>query len=230
MRDLTEQLLRLDRGKRRMALTILLLSTTPAPAGSPGSSADSIRSNPFFESASPGQLESVQLASGNNQSTIRLKPIGKAIGLKTVQRSDSAPPLPQDVGGAKIKIEHVPSVVRTNPLIDSIHHADRQLVDTEVTDPVPSNQPAGTSTIVLRPVRRHRPVQQPPLIIDAKPRQEIAVDRKSPGHLRQPEQRSKAPGIPNKADRVPGAAVTVANSTVAHGNLDRWPRYGGKQG
>jgi hypothetical protein len=155
-----------------MALAILLMSTTPSLAGSPKPNSERIRKNPFCDPAGPGSFESVQLASGAENSTIRLKPIGKAIGLKTLQEPEQGSLMPQQIHRAKMTIEAVPSIVRINPLIDSIHHADRPLVDTEVTDTRPvrsGNRNGPSSTIMLKSVRNPLPTPKPPAITKSMP-------------------------------------------------------------
>ncbi len=139
-----------DRGRRRIALAILLTSTAPALANPPGrqtfrASGSSIQSNPFCEPVNTVG-ESVYLASGAERSTIRLTPVGKAIGLHSMEQAplnrDLADAnLPSDPSAAKMTIESVPRIIQTNPLIDSVHHPNRSLVDAEVGVTEPADNP-----------------------------------------------------------------------------------------
>ena len=176
MRNLRKKMLRLHRSKRRMALAILLLWATPSMAGPPKTSsffdhptgaADKqsgtrqVQTNPFCDPEAVRIQDTVQLASGANQSTLRLKPVGKAIGLQTLSQTGNDPAVAPDPNVPKLTIETPPSMVRTNPLIGSVHHSDRDLVDAEIVDAV-SDQPEvyvpGNSTVVLKPTVRARNV------------------------------------------------------------------------
>ncbi len=174
MRNLRKKMLRLQRFKNRMALAILLLSATPSMAGPPtsssffASSADAaanqswprqVQTNPFCDPESLQVPETVQLASGGDQSTLRLKPVGKAIGLRTLNETGSGPMETTDPNESKITIEAVPSIVRTNPLIGSVHHGDRDLVNAKIMDAVPEPQAVAVrreSMVVLKPTVRTR--------------------------------------------------------------------------
>jgi hypothetical protein len=91
---------------------------------------EQVQSNPFCEPASEAPSTDIQLASGNKSSSIRLVPIGAAVGLQSI---DHGPP--EKLKVPAITIENIgTSVVRNNPLIASTHHDNQDLIDTEVID------------------------------------------------------------------------------------------------
>lgn len=169
MRDLQTKSLRIRRYKRRLLLALVCMSATPVLADSPAAPSASIQSNPFFNAGASLSANDVHLASGQNQSIIRLKPIGKAIGLKSLSKPENKPALPQDVSRSKMTIESVPSLIQTNPLVRSNHREDTKLVDVDILpaqSPAASTSPQRHSTIMLMPssstpsVQKSRPVQK----------------------------------------------------------------------
>lgn len=145
MRDSRKKLAKQSRRRRRAALVIILLATSPALAdGLQGNSvrilpplplestadAQPAKSNPFCEPIVKAGSLIVRLASGNDTSSIRLKPIGAAIGLQPINAAD-----PNQVPSPALTIEPVPpSSIQTNPMIGSTHHANPQLIDAEIDD------------------------------------------------------------------------------------------------
>ena len=77
------------------------------------------------------KLASGDILSGDDASAVRLKPIGAAIGLHPI----GSPKLPSD-GRSAMTIEMPPSApVRTNPMLASEHHENRELVPAELMEP-----------------------------------------------------------------------------------------------
>ncbi len=101
-----------------------------------------VRANPFFDNEEVSKSDSpIQLASGDDQPAIRLKPIGAAIGLQPIGSPKIVRP-----SGAAMTIEKPPAAaVRTNPLIGSSHHVNGDLVEAVVATPV---EPSMTSAPV----------------------------------------------------------------------------------
>ena len=129
--------------RRRRALAVFLAVAGAAPlatisADGPGfmlptakpADPTAVQSNPFCETESqrPSRNESIQLASGTAaSSTIRLKPIGTAIGLRAIGSPVTDSP--------KMTIEELPpGEPRKNPLVESTHRENRELVDANVDD------------------------------------------------------------------------------------------------
>jgi hypothetical protein len=178
MRDPNKKLLRINCGKRRSALVILLMSASPVLADSSTAQPTKIRTNPFCQESQQTDVDEVHLASGRNQSIIRLKPIGRAIGLKSLNTTETQSSLPKMISGSKMTIESVPSVVRMNPLIDSVHHGDRELVDVEVA-PAESagttarNQRRSTIMLMRNPTgskTQESPVVEPSIPVGSAPK------------------------------------------------------------
>ncbi len=170
MRDPHTNFAKLSQRRRRAALAIILLATSPTWAD--GLQSDSVRilpplplqpttdaqhaqSNPFCE-----PITDVQLAS-SDASAVKLKPIGTAIGLKPIGDRSAYPAQPPT-----ITIEPVSSpTIQTNPMVGSTHHANHQLVEAEIEDrsklqlpikTIPSQEPSDrpgnrASSIVLMP-------------------------------------------------------------------------------
>ena len=95
------------------------------PAATYTRSDGTIQQNPFFR-VTPRNASPVALASGKEQSTIRLKPVGSAIGLQPI---DSRP---ITVRPPAMAITMPTSTVHENPLISSEHHQNTDLVETSV--------------------------------------------------------------------------------------------------
>ncbi len=144
MRDPNTKQVQRRRNCRRAALIAAILVATPALAADPPSSTSlrilpplplqssathsSIQTNPFCQPANQsGKRAPVQLASGKKQPTIRLKPIGAAIGLHPIQEA-GAPSEAQ----AMVVDAPLPTPIKTNPLVGSQHHVNNDLVETEV--------------------------------------------------------------------------------------------------
>ena len=88
---------------------------------------DEVKANPF---CLPGQKgnDKIQLASGaDSAAAIRLKPIGAAIGLHPI----GSPKIVRS-GSSAMTIEHPEPTVKNNPLIESVHQAKSNLVETVV--------------------------------------------------------------------------------------------------
>lgn len=145
MRDAHEKLAKHSWRRRRAALALILLTSSPTLADDfegnpvevlpplplqPMADAQRTQSNPFCEPFVNLELLKVQLASGNHSSSIKLKPIGAAIGLHSINDADlNRAPTPI------MTIEPVPTAsIQTNPMAGSMHHANDQLVDAEVDD------------------------------------------------------------------------------------------------
>lgn len=219
MRDPNNKLLRINCGKRRSVLVILLMSASPVLVDSSAAEPIEIRTNPFCQEAQQTNFDEVNLASGRNLSTIRLKPIGRAIGLKSLDTTETQSSLPQMIGGSKMTIESVPSVVRMNPLIDSVHHGDRELVDVEVA---PADS-AGTtarnqrrSTIMLMRVPEGSKRQESPVVAPLIPAN-LASQQSVPQLVlpaQQPLTVAKKP-LPTKPESTPdGSAAKTGPQTV----------------
>ncbi len=142
------------------------LSMPPLPlqaASGPSTSAtgNAVRSNPFCDAVVPARGGSIQLASGGDTPSVRLLPIGTAIGLQAIGENDSV-----RVELPVMTIEKpAEAAVQTNPLIQSTHHGDRQLIDADV------ETPARKSSIVLMPIKKFEPhvVEQPKPIVAKQP-------------------------------------------------------------
>ncbi|EMI17746.1 Transport-associated domain protein [Rhodopirellula maiorica SM1] len=117
-----------------------------------------VRANPFFDSKEVSPSDSaIQLASGDDQPAIRLKPIGAAIGLQPIGSPRIVRP-----SGSAMTIEKPPATaVRTNPLIGSSHHENEDLVEAVVippvdvptsSDPVVSSAPVTAAAVTPAPV------------------------------------------------------------------------------
>jgi len=129
-----------------------------------GATNNNVHANPFCSPPTENRCEEVQLASGNKGSARKLKPIGKAVGLRSLEPTSTQSAMPQIVSGAKLTIEPVTPSIQQNPLIESTHHADRPLVETAVTDGRHSDdhpKPSGTTTILLKPPAHVRSGNQP---------------------------------------------------------------------
>ncbi|WP_197231382.1 pilus assembly protein N-terminal domain-containing protein [Novipirellula artificiosorum] len=100
-----------------------------------------VQANPFYVDDSAGNVDNaILLASGDDAPAVRLKPIGAAIGLHPI----GSPKIP----GAEMLIESVPlPAVQTNPLIESVHHENNDLVnaDVEVTFRPPVKHGSGSA-------------------------------------------------------------------------------------
>ncbi|WP_372721085.1 pilus assembly protein N-terminal domain-containing protein [Novipirellula sp.] len=107
-----------------------------------------VRANPFFDNEEVSKSDSpIQLASGDDQPAIRLKPIGAAIGLQPIGSPKIVRP-----SGAAMTIEKPPAAaVRTNPLIGSSHHVNGDLVDAVVATPVEPSMTSAPVTSTNRP-------------------------------------------------------------------------------
>jgi hypothetical protein len=200
MRDPRKKLAKHSRRRRRAALAIILLATSPALADDLESNpvqilpplplkstadAQQTQSNPFCETLVKAGSLKVQLAGGSDFSSIKLKPIGAAIGLQPINDAD-----PNRAQSPKITIAPVPTAsIQTNPMAGSMHHANDQLVDAEVDDRTSlvrpkitissqetSAEPTGRkSSIVLLPMAPAKspaavqPTLESPPAIDAQP-------------------------------------------------------------
>lgn len=87
-----------------------------------------IRTNPFCETVSGSALK---LASNDETSIYKLKPIGAAIGLQSVEETPSAP---NREATAMMIAPIEPPAIRLNPLVRSLHHANPDLVDTRLVE------------------------------------------------------------------------------------------------
>lgn len=113
-------------------------SVPPLPL-SAGTIATRVQANPFCEAVLvPIQEPTIALASDRQISPIRLKPIGAAIGLRTIGEPLDAPPSPILVTTPEA------AGIRINPLIGSQHHASSEhklqpvqvLEETECLSPI----------------------------------------------------------------------------------------------
>ncbi len=103
---------------------------SPLPLSAPAA-INRVQDNPFCEPApavQPIGNFNIQLASDRQESAIRMKPIGIAVGLRSIGEAD-APPTPE------IFISPTPeSAIQTNPLIGSAHHDRNELGEVVVSD------------------------------------------------------------------------------------------------
>lgn len=122
-----------------------------------------VQENPFYGATLNDST--VKLASSGKGTSIRLKPIGAAIGLQSIEGSQ-----PKTAEKPAMTIEAVsPSVVRSNPLFESVYDNKDGLVDAEVDNAAPpakaakprqSDPPAKAgSTIILVPSTPVPPLQ-----------------------------------------------------------------------
>lgn len=146
MRHPRKSLVVISRRKRRAIFVALLMATSPATAGEPRSNAGlelpllplqsntsrSAQSHPFCEPESAAKSVPIQLTSGGGEiPSVRLLPIGAAIGLQPIRDDGQA----RQIQPPMMKIEPLsPPSIQKNPLIQSKHHVDRPLVDAEVAD------------------------------------------------------------------------------------------------
>ncbi len=160
MRDPRKKLAKHTRRRRRTSLVVLMMACSPLMADRPRlnsvgtlpplplhsfADANTVKNNPFCEPAPASEFSPIQLASGSKSSSIRLMPIGAAIGLKSIDN-----PNPQTAQRPAITIEPVgAATVRKNPLLGSTHHANRELVETEVVDQATPTLTFVTPTPVL---------------------------------------------------------------------------------
>ncbi len=86
-----------------------------------------IHQNPFVHGVASGLSAPVELASGDHQTTLRLKPIGTAVGLHTIE---NGPPVA--VRPPVMTITTPKSGIRVNPLIVSEHHENADLIEAAV--------------------------------------------------------------------------------------------------
>jgi hypothetical protein len=120
----------------------MLVATSPAVADSTRQPSDDVRSNPFCDPAMESGHDPVQLASGDKPSALWLKPIGKAIGLKSLPHHADEP-----TSDSNLLIEPVTGSIQNNPLIESVHREHLPLVQ--------------TSTILLKPVKTVKAESEP---------------------------------------------------------------------
>lgn len=179
---------RLKQGRREW-LVVLLLAGSPALAQQPASRGLGVlpplpletagqavvRSNPYCETET-SQPATVQLTNGANQpaTTVRLSPIGAAIGLNSINGTPR-PTAARPSGLAPVMtIEPTHrSAVQSNPLIQSAHHGDAQLVETTVATAKPvtqavipsatglATQASGSSILLVNPASKHRLTVKP---------------------------------------------------------------------
>ncbi len=117
---------------------------------------DQIKSNPFCETGSTHESEPISLASGDKLPSIRLMPIGAAIGLQSVEGGRvplARPPV--------MTIEPVMQPrIRNNPLIGSAHHSNSNLVDAVIENdgsaPSPPTPNSFVDTAVNQPAIDHK--------------------------------------------------------------------------
>ncbi len=227
MRDAVDNLKQRNRNRRRAGLLAMLLVASPAVAQSPNNGRisipplplnqssqvqinPSIRVNPYCaqEGAQSG-MTPVQLASGN-PSAVRLKPIGAAIGLHPIDRSPNQPAkLRADGSQSPAMVVDAPaSQIKTNPLVGSQHHTNKDLVDTSVdvantaTPFQPVRQPnvtpeAKSSIVLIRPT-----VQQPKPPVAATPVAAPASPNQGQAAVAPVAQR------PNQASPIPAHSVS----------------------
>ncbi|WP_345687285.1 pilus assembly protein N-terminal domain-containing protein [Novipirellula caenicola] len=107
-----------------------------------------VRANPFFDREEEVNRSdsAIQLASGDDQPAVRLKPIGAAIGLQPIGSPKIVRP-----SGSAMTIETPPAAaVRTNPLIGSSHHENGDLVEAVVAHP--AEEPNLAAPVAAGPV------------------------------------------------------------------------------
>lgn len=164
MRDLRKQLTDSTRRKRRACLIAFLwtASHVAAPYGAvavdavmpplPLAPSADVQANPFCEPTTVTPQTSLKLASGNSESgstthassSVRLMPIGAAIGLQPIQGDQ-----PRRIEKVAMTIqESGQTSVQENPLIASTHRDNPSLVeasvDASVIDPVSGAEPIST--------------------------------------------------------------------------------------
>lgn len=219
--------------RRRVLVALIMMTTAPALADGPHqnnarilpplplTSADNVKSNPFCEPATRVAPSPVTLASGSNASTIRLKPIGAAIGLQSIGSSAGQPSGPKAVRPPAMTIEPIETKVQNNPLIRSEHHNDRPLIDTQVVDQTatrPTDIAVGTETNHNANVADERSSKStivliPPAPVDARPE----TPQAAPHLLSVPAQPNDAqPKVPAQAamQPVPVQQVPVQTAPV----------------
>ena len=166
MRDPNKTIAKRTQYKRRSLLAVMIVASSPLLADGPQSTSKmpplplkaSMQANPFCPPVAKKAANGVQLASGFSESTIRLKPIGAAIGLHSIGTAGSE--APRSVRPSAMRIESIPSRVHSNPLIRSEHHQNQSLVNTNVDDQANLAKAKGPSTNQsVRPIGR-RPIAE----------------------------------------------------------------------
>lgn len=152
----------------RRALIVSVILASPVLAERPtslrilpplplSSSPGIIKGNPF---CTPSQNAAVQLASGEPSPAVRLKPIGAAIGLHSIEHgSDQTAPM------LVVEAARTPPV-RTNTLVESAHHENNELVDTTV-DEASRSSAAPVLSLPPSPARPAPTVAKAPTIAKA---------------------------------------------------------------
>ncbi|MFK8113404.1 MAG: pilus assembly protein N-terminal domain-containing protein [Rubripirellula sp.] len=218
-----------SKSRRRAVIALFVMATTPVMADGPQSNAlpplpltRSVQANPFCADQSQADSK-IQLASGSTASTIRLKPIGTAVGLQSIADSKAI----KRIKPSAMTIEEVAPTVQQNPLIGSQHHSNTALVNVNVESDdfqSSSNQAAAKnrSTIVLIPpvvpeqpapfVQRAplqqpapAPVQQMPVAPAPAPQQPVLAVQPSP-----PAQIVQAPTVQAPVMQAPAVQAPVA--------------------
>ena len=158
------QIAQIKRGKRvrRQLLAMLILAGSPCFAEGPqenplgtlpplpltnATTTPAVRSNPFCEPESKPSQSKVHLTTGAGlqQNTAALRPIGAAIGLNPVGSDQQT----ADVGRRPIMIigpAH-DATVQVNPLIQSTHRQNNELVDASLAPVAPVTQVAGKQAL-----------------------------------------------------------------------------------
>ena len=164
MRDPNKTIAKRTRLKRRAFLAVMIVASSPLLADGPQSNSampplplkSSMKANPFCLPVAKNVANQVQLASGSSESTIRLKPIGAAIGLQSIGTPGSE--APRSVRPPAMTIEKIPSRVQANPLIRSKHHSNQRLIDASVDD-----RANGAPTTTVSKSQGVRPIGRRPI-------------------------------------------------------------------
>ena len=156
MHDAKSKTARSMRTYRRSILCALIFAASPAFAEQPGvpslrglpplpieaQTNPTIRVNPFC--VVPRERSGVQLASDNQPTQLRLKPIGTAVGLHPIDA-------PRNSASPVLVVESPAAPIRSNSYVDSQHHGNPELIDAPV-DTIGAGQAAKQrSSMVLMP-------------------------------------------------------------------------------
>ena len=242
MRD--HQKAQIDRSKygRRQLLVALLLAGSPCLAQQPQSNgfgvlpplplnaatvSPQVRTNPYCASESDAQKPAVRLTTGASQATrsVHLSPIGAAIGLNPIG-ADQKPPGPAGRGPILTIEPARESAVQINPLLQSTHHRNHELVEAKlaparpVSHAVPQD-PTGNAT----PIRKTReasillvnPAPKPLLVVKPQ-RPTVAVPQTTVKSLTEPATSVKplvvvAQPLPAEPEKQSKPPATVAKTS-----------------